>query len=202
MLKRPELTKKTGGAITALIMTAVGFTQFPFLGNAVVKDPTRSASDVNRTSDRAKLDEALKVRSNVTAVARRLNVSAEELHEFLNNQVKDRESIKTLLTEVVAPERGKSADELVKKAQLEEILGSYIKLRRSGLADSFHISEIDLVEINNTWTPTQKTNFERVLRRAAEIAKTSRAATLEEAFEISLKENGFLEAYRRGCRTG
>lgn len=202
MNSKKFLRSKTTKTATALILAAVGFAQIPLPGSAALKDPSRSKIDTEKVTERARVDESLSERSRakLAEASQQLNIADKDLLTFLDSQVKDRDSMRELLNELPGASRRISADEALKAEMLSDILGSYIQLRRSGLPDSFHITERDILDMHTNWTVGQKNNFARVIRRAAEIAKTPRAATLEQAFELALKENGFLEAYRRGCR--
>jgi hypothetical protein len=193
----------------ALLALVCGTAQPSFAGPSV-----REVVDVESPRVREDLEQALRINEGTQGklrlieIAGRLKMPANEVAEFFREESKGgmatenvRAWVKLIGTISVERRRGQITREDLENADvLSETLGSLIRLRKSGVAGRFHVSEVDLADMQSSWTLTQRTNFTRVLRRSAEIAKGRGVATAEDAFEQALAELGYLEAYRKGCR--
>ena len=80
-----------------------------------------------------------------------------------------------------------------------EMIAHYIDIKTSPAADKLDINELDLVK-TNSWEPKQRENFSKVLKRTAELAKTSNLPTQNDAFEQALKDLGYWAEYVKGCK--
>lgn len=198
------LAKSFSAALAAVVVASLALT---FEAMAKTKRGRAARPEMDRKLEREKFEREFRTNEKVrlSEVSRRLNIPAKELSEFFKNgSASSKTAWKELFKEMSVDSNRNATRHDYKNADvLSEMVGSYVRVRKSGLVDNFHIREADLVEINASWTFEQKSNFTRVLRRASEIAQQgSKVTTIDEAFEKALSELGYLEKYRKGCKRG
>lgn len=198
--------KKFAYIACATLIATLG-AHFPHLHAQVPREGARRETTREVEAKRMANERA---RSNFlkAEVAQSLRVTPVELAEFIKAELKNDAKAKEAYTQLFASlsasvKPGARAEDFRAAEVQSETLSSFIALKRSNLVSDFHIGAKDLVAISKAWTPTQKENFARTLRRASVIASErgrSKVLTMEDAFERALKEEGRLDKYREGCR--
>lgn len=174
---------------------------------------TEETGKVEGIDARAELDEFLKLdetaegKVRVLEMTQKMKITSTEFVDFFKAEKSagrlTKESsaawAKLLSTVSARPKTGATATDFENADLSAETLGSYIKLRKSGLADNLDVREASLVDVQKTWTTTQRANFAKTLKRAAELSQSGQYVTAQDAFEKALDEQGYLEKYKKGC---
>jgi hypothetical protein len=156
------------------------------------------SSEGRRQADKeAKDSKASTTAAYVAKFSARLGIEESEFKAFFSGEKKAGHASEEAATiwNRIFDRLGKPEAESLKTS-----VSAYIALKRSGVVDDFHIRESDLLEIDSTWSPTQKANFAKALARTAVLAKSKSFPTAEAAFEAALKEMGILDKYKEGCK--
>ncbi|MEK6706837.1 MAG: hypothetical protein AABZ06_13725 [Bdellovibrionota bacterium] len=176
-------------------------------------DSRGGKKEIGRDAERRqKIRELLKNDGNLSEISRLTKLSKRDVVDFFEREAEvgrlEGEALggwRVLLgTMVTARTSATIAWEFASAELIADSVGSFMRLRKAGMQEAFHINERSLLDVQSTWTFEQRSNFSRVLERAADIAeksvKENRPLTNEEAFEKALDELGYLEKYRKGCQ--
>lgn len=153
--------------------------------------------------DQAKND-ALDAKGRMVEISQKLNIPSAELTGFFKQELASGKGNKRAWSELMVfvtmkPKANATAEDFQHVTLASEALSNYIGIRNSKVVDNLSIRETDLVEVQKGWTIDQKTNFNKVLKRTSELAKTGRFNTLEDAFNQALVDTGYAAKYR-SCR--
>lgn len=165
-------------------------------GNLDPSKPT-SPERANIEANQGKA-EATKAKSRMAEVAQKLNISASELSAFFKAEINtgNKRAWSELLVMVTAkPKANATKEDLQHSALASQIVSSYINLRKANIVDNLTVRETDLVEIQKTWTITQKTNFAKVWARAEVLVASGKFNTKEDAFQQALSDTGYQAKY-------
>ncbi len=156
-------------------------------------DDTRQGVEVNQMSDSAPLNQISTMRVEARVGAK--DGDMKRIETLYANSPDNLPALHKVLKQV-ATETGMDATKLTK---------AFIQLRLQGMGESFSVEPKQLITILKDWTPAQRSKFSDELSHAVSISEKSAAAgkpmTNEEAFTQALKDDGLLEAYRKGCRS-
>ena len=172
------------------------------------------AEDV--AQERINLDDILAHETSVEGqqlvldLSQRMGIPAKELAEFFKSEENDKKLLPrmraawTMLLENSMPVgKTPSAQEIERANILASTLGSFMKMRRSGLANDLSgtIDEEILLSMQKNYTLSQRTRFAKVIHEASDIAHVSGSAgTMKDAFRKALEKEGYLaKAEQMGC---
>ena len=165
----------------------------------------RSEVEAQRSLEKD-IKEAEKIQ--VYQLAQRLGVAPADTANFIRNEVRGQnassENTRALLDLVqrssLDGKRKLTTADVESADMAADTLSSIVRLKKA-TGSELHLGLADLVEVNKSWSKEQKSNFNRVLRRASEIAESSgRPMSANDAFQKALDEAGLAEKYAQGCK--
>ncbi|MCO5143251.1 MAG: hypothetical protein M9962_09205 [Oligoflexia bacterium] len=151
----------------------------------------RTTNKGNTIRSRKQIDEKIakgvdaRVNSEMASLASKLDIPPKEFTDFIASEKASPNSAKDVWAKLFA--RSQEA----KSGLSQQVLSSYLKVRTSKTIDNLSVREKDILEIQENWTVRQQGNFNLVLARTAEIARSGKEITMESAYQRALKELGF-----------
>ena len=193
-------------------IAAIGLASLNFAPHAMAAGGSEEPGKVEGVEAREDLDlilratDSMRGKMRLLEISQRLKLSESDVVGFFKEEVKSgRLDKKTsaawsvLLGGLSVSKAGATASDFQNADVLAEAVGSFISIRKSGLADNLKLNESELADMQKSWTVAQRGNFARVLRRTAELSKGNQFVTTEDAFQKALDELGYLEKYKKGC---